>query len=151
MTDVFRPEERSRIMSRIRSQGNRTTELRFIRILRTQKIGGWRRGSELPGRPDFVFRRQRVAVFIDGDFWHGNPKKYRCPKSNRAYWRAKIRRNRERDREVNRLLRLRGWKVARFWESSLRNGRTIRRRLRLLVASAHAFPQRSYANARRNP
>jgi DNA mismatch endonuclease (patch repair protein) len=138
MTDIFRPEERSRIMSRIRSRGNRTTELRFIRILRTQKIRGWRRGSKLPGQPDFVFRRERVAVFIDGDFWHGNPKKYRCPKSNRAYWRAKIRRNRKRDREVNKLLRVRGWKVARFWESSLTNVGAIRRRLKFLAESVRA-------------
>ena len=131
MTDVFRPKERSRIMARIRSRGNQTTELRFIRMMREYKIRGWRRGSKLPGRPDFLFPTQRVAVFIDGDFWHGNPRKYRCPKTNSAYWRAKINRNRERDREVSRVLRKLGWKVLRFWESSLINEEAVMGKLKL--------------------
>lgn len=81
MTDSFSREERSRIMSRIRSRGNLATEMRFIEIARKYRITGWRRGSKLPGHPDFVFPRERVVVFIDGDFWHGNPKKFRIPKS----------------------------------------------------------------------
>ena len=108
-------------MSRIRSRGNETTELRFIRLLRKYKISGWRRGSALPGKPDFVFRKQRVAVFIDGDFWHGNPRKFRLPKSNVAYWAPKIEANRRRDIAINRRLRKLGWRVLRFWESALRN------------------------------
>jgi DNA mismatch endonuclease (patch repair protein) len=119
MTDCFKPEERSRIMARIRSNGNYTTELRFVRVMRNYKICGWRRGIKLPGRPDFVFAKHKVAVFIDGDFWHGNPKKFRVPKSNRAYWRKKILGNRNRDRQINRELKKLGWRVARFWESSL--------------------------------
>jgi DNA mismatch endonuclease (patch repair protein) len=119
MTDCFKPKERSRIMSRIRSTGNYTTELRFMRMMREYKISGWRRGSKLPGRPDFLFPKQKLAVFIDGDFWHGNPRRYRLPKTNCDYWWAKIERNRKRDRTINRVLRKAGWKVLRIWESSL--------------------------------
>lgn len=120
-------------MSHIRSRGNRTTELRLIRIMRRYKIKGWRRGSKLPGKPDFVFPRARVAVFVDGDFWHGNPRKYRIPKSNSDYWREKIRGNQARDRQVNRLLKQLGWRVVRIWESSLRDDEAIAGRLRLLL------------------
>lgn len=119
-TDCYSPIERSWLMSRIRSRGNKTTELRFIQCCREFEIVGWRRGSRLFGRPDFVFCRARIAVFVDGDFWHGNPKAYRTPKSNSAYWSAKIEANRRRDRLVNRTLRDLRWRVVRIWESDLR-------------------------------
>lgn len=133
MTDMFIPQERSRIMSRIRSRGNAATELRFVEILKNHKIVGWRRGMPLPGKPDFVFPSVRVAVFIDGDFWHGNPKSFRLPKTNVAYWRAKIDGNRRRDRKINAILRLRGWKVIRFWQSSLNKEYLVVRRLKHIL------------------
>jgi DNA mismatch endonuclease, patch repair protein len=133
MTDMFLPAERSRIMSRIRSRGNYSTELRFIKMMRQHGIAGWRRGMGLPGRPDFVFPRKKLAVFIDGDFWHGNPKKFRLPKSNRKYWSKKILGNYNRDREINRTLRKLGWKVVRIWESSLANEEAIVGKLTLLL------------------
>ena len=120
-------------MVRIRSRGNHTTELRFVRILRRYKIRGWRRGSRLVGKPDFVFSKAAVVVFIDGDFWHGNPKKKRLPKSNCDYWTKKIASNKARDRFVNRALRQEGWTVIRFWESDLRDGEAIAARLTLLL------------------
>ena len=120
-------------MSRIRSNGNYTTELRFIRLMRQYKIKGWRRKSKLPGRPDFVFGKCKLAVFIDGDFWHGNPKKYRIPKSNCEYWEQKIDRNRKRDREVNKALKEQGWRVLRVWESSLQDEEAVIARLQLLL------------------
>ncbi len=129
MTDTFTREERSRIMSRIRSSGNAATELRFIEILRAHKITGWRRHVNLPGRPDFVFRKERLAVFVDGDFWHGNPRGFRLPKSNVKYWQKKIQSNRERDKKVNKELRGRGWAVVRFWQSSLKNEKAVTRRI----------------------
>lgn len=134
MTDMFSPQERSRIMSRIRSRGNAATELRFLEILRHYKIKGWRRGAPLPGKPDFIFPSVRVAVFIDGDFWHGNPEKFRLPKSNRSYWRKKIASNRERDRSINRILRSKGWRVIRFWQSSLDCEQSVVRRLKAALA-----------------
>jgi len=120
-------------MARIRSRGNYSTELRFIQIMRRFGIAGWRRKSTLPGRPDFVFARQRVVVFIDGDFWHGNPRTYRLPKSNCEYWAAKIEGNRARDRAVNRELRRLGWRVVRFWESGLSHEEAVAGKLRLYI------------------
>jgi len=133
VTDCFKPEQRSRIMARIRSNGNYTTELRFISLMRQYKISGWRRRSSLMGRPDFVFTRCKVAVFIDGDFWHGNPKKFRLPKSNCEYWRQKIDGNRQRDRDVNKALKQQGWRVLRIWESSLKDEEAVIAKLQMLL------------------
>ena len=130
MTDTFSREERSRIMSHIRSRGNAATELRFVEILKKHKITGWRRGVKLPDKPDFTFRAERLVVFIDGDFWHGNPRKFRLPKSNLTYWKEKIRGNQRRDQRTNRLLRAKGWKVYRFWQSSLKREDAVVARLR---------------------
>jgi DNA mismatch endonuclease, patch repair protein len=133
VTDCFKPDKRSRIMSRIRSQGNYTTELRFLRLMRRYKIAGWRRRTKLPGRPDFVFTKYKLAVFIDGDFWHGNPRKFRLPKSNCGYWEQKILGNRNRDRAVNKELKRLGWRVIRFWESSLGDEEAVIGKLKLLL------------------
>ena len=133
MADTFTPKMRSACMSRIRSNGNYTTELRFVRLLRRYRIRGWRRRSKMFGKPDFVFHRAKVVVFIDGDFWHGNPKKYRLPKSNCDYWHAKIGSNKRRDRLVNRTLRKQGWTVVRIWESDLREEEAIAAKLSILV------------------
>ena len=96
MADMFTMEKRSSIMSRIRCKGNCSTEQRLIAIMKRFRITGWRRGIKLPGKPDFVFRQARVVVFVDGDFWHGNPRGYRLPKSNVEYWQNKIERDRAR-------------------------------------------------------
>lgn len=133
MTDCFQPDERSRIMGRIRSNGNYSTEVRFIRLMRRYGVAGWRRRSKLPGRPDFIFTKYKVAVFIDGDFWHGNPQKFRIPKSNCDYWEAKIMGNRKRDRQINKELKQLGWRVIRFWESSLRDEEAVIAKLKLLI------------------
>jgi DNA mismatch endonuclease (patch repair protein) len=83
-----------------------------------------RNAADLPGRPDIVFRSARVAVFCDGDFWHGKDWKSRCRKlargTNAEYWLAKIQRNIDRDRENTRRLKEMGWTVLRFWESHIR-------------------------------
>ncbi len=81
----------------------------------------YRLKNRLPGRPDIVFSTERVAVFVDGCFWHGCPEHYQKPATNANFWREKIRRNRKRDREVNALLKSQGWKVLRFWEHEVRN------------------------------
>src|SRR4030095_12815367 len=65
-SDVFSIEKRSAVMSRIRSRGNRDTELRLIGLFRLHEVRGWRRGQRVFGKPDFVFRRERIAVFVDG-------------------------------------------------------------------------------------
>ena len=119
MADVFSKSKRSEVMSRIRAQGNKATELALISFLRLYGITGWRRRQPLFGKPDFVFRKQKVAVFVDGCFWHGCPTHGTRPKSNAAFWNDKIHRNINRDRLVNATLRAEGWRVLRIWEHDL--------------------------------
>ncbi len=131
MADVFSKRKRSAVMSLIRSRGNRDTELRLIAVFRAHGIRGWRRGSKLTGKPDFVFPRLKLAVFVDGCFWHGCPRHATRPKTNAAFWRKKIAANQARDRLVNRTLRSLGWRVLRVWEHELvrRNEQRLIRRL----------------------
>jgi DNA mismatch endonuclease (patch repair protein) len=131
VSDVFTKAKRSAVMARIRGRGNKDTELRLIVLLRAHGITGWRRGQPLPGRPDFVFPRQRLAVFVDGCFWHGCPTHATWPKQNAEFWRTKITANQRRDRLVNRLLRKKGWRVARIWEHALAKKRAARTLLRI--------------------
>ncbi|MBE7539555.1 MAG: DNA mismatch endonuclease Vsr [Opitutaceae bacterium] len=119
MTDVFTKAKRSAVMSRIRSSGNKDTELRLIEIFKVRGITGWRRGYTMVGKPDFVFAKIRLAVFVDGCFWHACPKHFRLPQSRTEFWTQKISRNQDRDRLVNRTLRKNGWKVVRIWEHAL--------------------------------
>jgi DNA mismatch endonuclease, patch repair protein len=111
---------RSELMARVRSKGNKTTEILLASLLRKAGLSGWRRHYSLLGRPDFVWQAARVAVFADGCFWHG----HHCgkninPKTNAPAWRLKIRRNRARDRKNTKLLRQNGWTVVRIWECQL--------------------------------
>ncbi|MBI1729207.1 DNA mismatch endonuclease Vsr [Candidatus Acetothermia bacterium] len=112
--------KRSAIMSRVRSTGNVSTERRLRCALMRAKLRGWRMHmKEVPGCPDFIFEADKVAVFVDGCFWHGCPQCHRRPKSNRKYWSNKIDSNILRDKRINGILIEQGWKVLRFWEHSL--------------------------------
>lgn len=134
MPDIFTIPKRSEVMSLIRSHGNKATELRLIGIFRANGITGWRRHQPVFGKPDFVFRKQRVAVFVDGCFWHSCPKHSTKPKCNRVFWERKLTANKARDRLVNRCLRRNGWKVVRIWEHELTtNGRHLALRKLLRV------------------
>jgi len=117
--DVFSKAKRSQVMSCIRARGNRDTELAMILFFRERGFIGWRRHSAIRGRPDFVFRKYKVAVFVDGCFWHGCPLHFRIPTQNRPYWTHKLNANQARDRSVTRQLRSRGWRVMRVWEHEL--------------------------------
>ncbi len=134
MADVFSKRKRSEVMSRIRSRGNERTELRMIALFRAAKITGWRRHLPLPGRPDFAFRAEKVAVFVDGCFWHGCPRHYRAPCSAKAFWRNKVETNRARDRRVSRELRRAGWSVLRIWECALSRKRVAATLARIVRA-----------------
>lgn len=122
-------------MAAIRSRGNKATELKMVCILRAAHIIGWRRHQPIPGRPDFTFRRQRLAVFIDGCFWHGCRWHCRMPKSRGAYWTPKIDRNKARDRAVRSLLLDGGWRVLRIWEHSLRSPELVLAKLKAALAN----------------
>jgi DNA mismatch endonuclease (patch repair protein) len=148
MPDVFTTPKRSAVMALIRSTGNRATELRMITLLRTHRITGWRRGSRLPGSPDFVFRAARLAMFVDGCFWHGCPRHGRVPDSRREYWLPKLTRNKARDRAVTRALHAAGWRVIRVWECALsvkRQPSTLRR-----IARALATPMPGQTRSRQS-
>jgi DNA mismatch endonuclease, patch repair protein len=150
MADVWSKKKRSAVMSLIRSRGNQETELRLIEIMRACGIRGWRRGQALPGRPDFVFRRERLAIFVDGCFWHGCKRCYRRPSSNQKYWDAKIEGNRARDRKVTRRLRMEGWSVIRIWHHDLnarRQRHTARRIQRMLESIGPASESSALANS----
>ena len=133
MSDIFTKAKRSAVMALIRSRGNRATELRMIALFRAHGITGWRRHGTLrvevgrmkdEGRRrsvsvDFVFRSERVCVFVDGCFWHACPRHATRPAGNGAFWKAKLDRNAARDRSVTRWLRKAGWAVLRVWEHDL--------------------------------
>ncbi|MEK7677789.1 MAG: very short patch repair endonuclease [Verrucomicrobiota bacterium] len=128
MADIFTKEKRPAVMAAVRSTGNKDTEVSMVRIFRTHGIKGWRRHLLLTGKPDFAFPKERVAVFVDGCFWHGCSVHCRMPASNRSYWRRKIGRNVTRDRVVTRALAAAGWTVLRVWEHNLRKpGQVVRR------------------------
>jgi len=206
MADVFTKAKRSEVMSRIRSRGNKDTELALARLLRANGISGWRRhvlvratversklrvesgrkqsrtsprpspqrfvfsrttltrsattlsrshgrgnergagvrrrntqlptlNAQLTVRPDFVFRKLRTVIFVDGCFWHGCPKHATMPKNNREFWRRKLSGNRTRDGLVTRALRRAGWRVLRVWEHQLarKNRSRLVRRIQLVM------------------
>jgi DNA mismatch endonuclease (patch repair protein) len=115
-------ETHSRRMGAIRGKGNRTTEARFRAMLVRAGIRGWTMQTKgIKGKPDFYFPESKVAVFLDGCFWHGCPKCGHVPSVNRPYWKAKIKRNQRRDIETGGLLRAAGITPIRFWEHELRD------------------------------
>ena len=121
LVDVFSKKKRSLVMSGIRSKHNRSTEQAFIEFLKAFRITGWRRHYSLQGRPDFAFPKLKIAVFIDGCFWHRCPHCYdgHLPMQNRHYWVQKLTRNKRRDNRNNRILRSLGWRVFRVRECSI--------------------------------
>lgn len=115
MTDFLSKETRSRVMARIRSRDTKP-ELALRRGLWARGERGWRcHNPRLPGKPDLAFTRWKVAVFVDGCFWHGHPDFFTPGKSG-AYWDQKIARTQERDRQANEALKAAGWQVIRFWD-----------------------------------
>jgi len=110
-------------MAAIKSCGNISTETALLRILRKKKITGWRRNyKKITGTPDFAFPKLKIAVFVDGCFWHGCPKCVLTPKTNRYFWKNKIGQNKKRDQRVNKELRKKKWRVLRFWEHQIKKG-----------------------------
>ena len=118
MADTMTPAQRSRCMSRIRSKDTKP-EIALRRKLFAKGLR-FRTRLKLPGRPDIVFTRARLAIFVDGCFWHGCPQHGTIPKSNSDYWTTKIRGNQARDIEVKAALEAEGWRVIRYWDHEIR-------------------------------
>lgn len=116
--DNLTKSQRRKNMQNIRSAGT-LPETLMMRALRRKKIYFAKNVKSITGKPDIVFRRKKIAVFIDSDFWHVHPKRFIMPQSNKRYWKEKIRRNKERDSEVNEKLKKEGWKVVRIWEKDI--------------------------------
>jgi len=107
-------------MAAVRGKGNKTTEQRLRTALARARVSGWQvTPKKIRGRPDFLFPRERVAVFVDGCFWHGCPTCGHTPNTNAVFWAAKIARNRERDAATTAALVAGGTHVLRFWEHEL--------------------------------
>ncbi|TVQ61291.1 MAG: DNA mismatch endonuclease Vsr [Phycisphaerales bacterium] len=118
MADDRTSVQRSETMRRVRSRDT-SCELALRRALHRRGLRYSLR-RRLPGSPDVVFVRARVAVFVDGCFWHGCPAHCRVPATNRSYWLAKIARNRARDAAADTALKRAGWRVVRVWEHDVR-------------------------------
>lgn len=114
------PPQRSRMMQAVHGKNNRTTEQRLRLGLVRSTICGWKvRPQGLKGNPDFFFAAEKMAIFVDGCFWHGCPLCGHLPQMNRSFWSAKISHNRQRDRKTTIELKEQGIRVLRFWEHEL--------------------------------
>lgn len=120
MTDVFDKEKRSKIMSAVHSRGNKSTEIKLIEVFNHYGILGWRRNYNVKGHPDFIFLDKKIAIFVDGCFWHGHDCRNTRPLGNQDYWQKKRVRNIAHDKEITALFESRGWIVIRIWECELK-------------------------------
>ncbi|MDR1939995.1 MAG: very short patch repair endonuclease [Clostridiales bacterium] len=137
MSDIFDKEKRSEVMSKMRSNKNKSTELRLIELFGKLDIKGWRRNYPVKGKPDFIFPDAKIAVFVDGCFWHGHDCRNVTPADNAEFWEKKLSANKERDKAVTERLQARGWTVVRIWECELKkkNEEVVTARLRRLFES----------------
>lgn len=145
MSDVFSRAFRSEVMKRVRRERTLDEEILY-EALTTAGIGVDRNEKSLPGSPDLVVFGCRLAIFVDGDFWHGRAwfERGAAPKSNREFWVKRFEDNRKRDRRVDRQLRQLGWRVSRVWGSEVRRDpkrvvQRIKRRIRELARLTERF------------
>ena len=120
MSDIFCKEKRSSVMKAVKSRNTKTTELKMIEIFKELQIIGWRRTYPLIGKPDFVFPKKRIVVFVDGCFWHGHDCRNVTPSDNADFWNAKRAYNKQHDTVVTETLQNKNWTVIRIWECELK-------------------------------
>ena len=120
MSDIFTLEKRSAVMKAVKSRNTKTTELKMIEIFKEFHIIGWRRTYPLIGKPDFVFPKKRIVIFVDGCFWHGHDCRNVTPSDNAEFWEAKRLYNKKHDEEVTQTLVQKNWTVIRIWECELK-------------------------------
>ena len=116
MPDIFTPEKRSWVMSRIRGT-NTKIDLKMNDMLGNSRYK-YEMYPKMFGNPDFILTRKKIVIFCDGDFWHGY-KYHEKKRLSKKFWRDKIERNMRRDAMVSRRLRRKGWSVLRFWEHDI--------------------------------
>ncbi len=134
MADVFDKSKRSDVMRKVRSKNNKSTELKLIDLFKQNNIKGWRRNYKVKGHPDFVFLNKKIAIFVDGCFWHGHDCRNTRPSDNADYWQKKRKRNILHDKQVTKLFENRGWAVLRIWECELKKSNQQQTLERILKA-----------------
>lgn len=120
MVDVFDKDKRSQIMQKVKSQCNKSTELKLISIFPANGIRGWRRHYPDKGHLDFVFLKEKMAVWVDGYIWRGHDCRNTRPLDHQEYWQKKHERNIKRDQKVTAVFDARGWVVLRIWKCELK-------------------------------
>jgi DNA mismatch endonuclease (patch repair protein) len=138
---------RSKIMAAIRAKNNKSTEVLLRMALVRAGVKGWILHPTITGKPDFFFPRKRLAVFVDGCFWHGCPRCGHIPATRRLFWKTKIERNRIRDKRNVRLLNASGVRSLRVWEHNISGSGLVLiiDRLRHLLSHSHSTRPRSSA------
>ena len=123
-------------MRAVKSSKNKSTEEKLIAYFKENKITVWRRNYKVYGKPDFVLPDLRIAIFVDGCFWHGHNCRNTHPEQNKEYWQRKIGRNMARDKEVTDHLERLGWNVIRIWECEFlkKNRGLLEKRLKALYS-----------------
>jgi DNA mismatch endonuclease (patch repair protein) len=121
MSDNLTPEQRRVTMQAVKSKDSKM-EVRFRSALWKSGLRFFKNVNNLVGKPDIVFPRKKVVIFLDSCFWHGCPKHLKLPVTRKEYWEGKITRNHNRDQKVNENYLELGWKVIRFWEHELKEG-----------------------------
>jgi len=119
MTDVLTPKQRTYNMSRIRGK-NTAPEIKLRKMLFAAGVRGYRIHYALLGKPDIVFVKKKIAIFIDGCFWHKCPVCFQEPETRKDFWMKKIQSNIDRDKKVNEQLKIDGWTVIRIWEHEIK-------------------------------
>jgi DNA mismatch endonuclease, patch repair protein len=119
MTDVLTEKQRAYNMSKIRGK-NTKPEMKLRKLLWSAGVRGYRIHYDLPGKPDIVYVKKRVAIFIDGCFWHKCPICFQEPNTRKDFWMKKIQSNIDRDKKMNEQLRKNGWTVIRIWEHEIK-------------------------------
>lgn len=149
MGDNLKPEDRRKTMQAVRGKGTRL-ERRLFSMLAGMGLKGWRKNVDtIVGKPDVAFIKQRVAIFVDGCFWHGCPYcRRKLPETNREYWERKIKRNIALAKSYNRQLRGDGWTVVRIWEHEINKAASpVKTRAKIRQAiSSREQGIRKYAN-----
>jgi DNA mismatch endonuclease, patch repair protein len=121
MGDVLSLTQRKYNMSRIKGK-NTGPEIKLRKLLFSNGIRGYRIHFDLPGKPDIVFTKKKIVIFIDGCFWHKCPIDFQEPETRKEFWMNKIQSNVERDKKVNEILIKDGWTVIRIWEHEIKKG-----------------------------